>query len=151
MATHFGVSTAKASFLISMVGVTNTIGRVVTGGITELSFSSPLVVCTIATIIGITIQLLIKYTLHHSRCYFSCVDAYRRILSRNDGNIRCVWLCDQCPANNIYQDHCRSTWHQQPKLSRIHTGSFHWLFRSFHLCINTACSGLYSEMYCLLY
>jgi hypothetical protein len=52
MATHLGVSADKASFLISMVGITNTVGRVISGGITDLPFISPLVVSCIATIIG---------------------------------------------------------------------------------------------------
>ena len=58
MAMNLGVSADKASFLISMVGVTNTIGRVISGGITDLPFISPLVVSCIATIIGMKIIII---------------------------------------------------------------------------------------------
>ena len=53
MAMSQGVPVDKASFLISMVGVTNTVGRVISGGITDLPYFSPLVVASLATLLGI--------------------------------------------------------------------------------------------------
>ena len=53
MAMSLGIQANKASFLISMVGVTNTIGRVISGGITDLPYFSPLVVASLATLLGI--------------------------------------------------------------------------------------------------
>jgi len=52
MAMSLGIPANKASFLISMVGVTNTVGRVIAGGITDLPYFSPLVVACLATLLG---------------------------------------------------------------------------------------------------
>ena len=52
MAQSLGFSADKASFLISMVGITNTIGRVASGWFTDIPCISPLVVTIIATLLG---------------------------------------------------------------------------------------------------
>merc|ERR1719318_1525606 len=52
MAADLGFSPENASFLISMVGITNTVGRVISGWVTDIPSISPLVVTIIATLIG---------------------------------------------------------------------------------------------------
>ena len=52
MATSLGFSPQNASFLISMVGITNTVGRVISGWVTDIPSVSPLVVTIIATLVG---------------------------------------------------------------------------------------------------
>ena len=50
----------EASFLISMVGITNTIGRVISGYITDIPSVSPLVVNILATLLSIIFPVLIS-------------------------------------------------------------------------------------------
>ena len=52
MATSLGFTPKNASFLISMVGITNTVGRVISGWVTDIPSVSPLVVTIIATLAG---------------------------------------------------------------------------------------------------
>jgi len=52
IAESIGFSSDKAAFLISMVGITNTIGRVASGWITDIPCISPLVVTIIATLLS---------------------------------------------------------------------------------------------------
>eukprot|EP00092_Neocalanus_flemingeri_P021648 GFUD01023481.1.p1 GENE.GFUD01023481.1~~GFUD01023481.1.p1 ORF type:complete len:462 (+),score=95.14 GFUD01023481.1:81-1388(+) len=52
MAESFGYTSDKASFLVSMVGITNTVGRVASGWITDIPCISPLVVTITATLLG---------------------------------------------------------------------------------------------------
>ena len=47
-----GLGADEASFLISMIGITNTIGRVISGWITDIPCISPLVVNLVATIVS---------------------------------------------------------------------------------------------------
>lgn len=61
MAQSLGFSADKASFLISMVGITNTIGRVASGWFTDIPCISPLVVTIIATLLGGIFPVLMPF------------------------------------------------------------------------------------------
>lgn len=52
MATNLGFSAENASFLISVVGITNTVGRVLSGWITDIPCISPMVVTIVGTMIA---------------------------------------------------------------------------------------------------
>ena len=52
MALHLGFSPEKASLLISMIGITNTVGRIVSGWITDIPDVSPVLVTVLANFVG---------------------------------------------------------------------------------------------------
>ena len=62
MAQSLGFSLAHASLLISVVGVTNTIGRICSGWITDLPKVSALVITIIATAISSLFPILMPLT-----------------------------------------------------------------------------------------
>ena len=47
-ALEMGVTSVNASLLISIIGITNTLARILTGLITDLPFINPLIVTTLA-------------------------------------------------------------------------------------------------------
>ena len=53
MAVQVGLSSSDASFLISVVGISNTLGRLVSGWLADLKWTSSLGITIITTIIGI--------------------------------------------------------------------------------------------------
>merc|ERR1712192_273646 len=52
LAMSEGVTASSAAFLISVVGISNTIGRVISGAFTDLPFVSPLMVTTFSLALG---------------------------------------------------------------------------------------------------
>jgi len=56
-----GVSSVNAAFLISIIGITNTVARILTGLVTDLPFVSPLIVTTLALGIGGIAPLAIAF------------------------------------------------------------------------------------------
>ena len=52
MALDLGFSPEKASLLISMIGITNTVGRIVSGWITDIPDVSPVLVTVLANFVG---------------------------------------------------------------------------------------------------
>merc|ERR1719244_799343 len=52
LAVAQGIRTVDASFLISIVGISNTLGRIMTGGFTDLTGVSPLIITTVALGLG---------------------------------------------------------------------------------------------------
>ena len=62
MAQSLGFSLAHASLLISVVGVTNTIGRICSGWITDLPKVSALVITIIATAVSSLFPILMPLT-----------------------------------------------------------------------------------------
>lgn len=53
-----GISSNEAAFLISIVGICNTVGRVISGAFTDLPFVSPLVVTTASLALGAMCSVL---------------------------------------------------------------------------------------------
>ena len=56
MAAENGVSPSDASFLIAVVGVSNTAGRLLSGWMAGLSWTSPLGISISTTLVGKTIK-----------------------------------------------------------------------------------------------
>merc|ERR1712059_80549 len=59
MAEGAGVSASDASFLISVIGVTNTLGRILSGWLTDLPGASALVVTIVASAVAAIFGLLL--------------------------------------------------------------------------------------------
>jgi len=60
-ALEMGVTSVNASLLISIIGITNTLARILTGLITDLPFINPLIVTTLALGIGGVAPLAISF------------------------------------------------------------------------------------------
>ena len=54
MAVLSGLSSSDASFLISVVGISNSVGRVMSGWLADLRWTSPLGITIITTAAGLT-------------------------------------------------------------------------------------------------
>ena len=54
MAVLSGLSSSDASFLISVLGISNSVGRVVSGWLADLRWTSPLGITIITTAAGLT-------------------------------------------------------------------------------------------------
>ena len=73
MAQNRGLQSSQASFLISMIGVTNTLGRVVSGWVTDIPRVSPLVVNILATLLSIVFPVIIS--LHNTYTVYLVLSA----------------------------------------------------------------------------
>ena len=60
MGRDCGLSAAESSFLISMIGITNTVGRVISGYISDIKSVSPLVVNILAILISKKLTLTLN-------------------------------------------------------------------------------------------
>jgi predicted MFS family arabinose efflux permease len=54
MAVQSGLSSSDASFLISIVGISNSVGRVLSGWLADLRWTSHLGITIITTVAGLT-------------------------------------------------------------------------------------------------
>merc|ERR1719348_460692 len=61
LAESQGIDPIDASFLISIVGICNTLGRIISGAFTDLPSVSPLVVTTISLGVGSICSLLMPF------------------------------------------------------------------------------------------
>ena len=61
-----GLSPEQSSFLISMIGITNTIGRVIFGWLTDMPGVSPLMVNLVATFISTLFPILLSFPYRYS-------------------------------------------------------------------------------------
>ena len=81
MGRDCGLSAAESSFLISMIGITNTVGRVISGYISDIKSVSPLVVNILAILISKKLTLsLIKLNQKYFRRHIPDPGVPERVL-----------------------------------------------------------------------
>jgi len=61
MANHIGLSADKSSFLISAVGITNTVGRILCGWLTDLPWVNPIVLTSVGTALAGVLPALMMF------------------------------------------------------------------------------------------
>ena len=112
MAVQAGLSSSDASFLISVVGISNTVGRLVSGWLADLKWTSALGITIITTAAGYkyrwifigriisssSLSSLLSSSLWSALLVLACADCS-------------VWLYNQFRADCQHSSSCRSAGH----------------------------------------